>query len=528
MAIQTPPSDLTHENFCGNLSSPFLKKGPHDSSSHRVIYPATLKSILEMTKKITLNKLTEEMIRESKGPFTVKDFAKNLESRLQKEISESALKKVKRILLNHHCLIGVKDNDFVPCRAVIEKISHVSLSLLLGTWELKQGILIPGHRLMPFLLADQKEQDLTLLDPDGREIQKIKNTFFIQDVASFYQYCGNFPEEIKINEKVPGKSCMTVTAWDMGDCYKKFGSKPGDALLIDLVDCEKGVFQVRPYSSKELRSDRLRRRSLYLALATQMDPLSQDEKFCAEGLEKQLLRILFSLEQSVLEEIDIFSVTDFLESLQEWTVVGCEAGGVQIVPVWKSESGPFVRSNTRRTIKGELGTLNEIFQDLELSFDAQEFKSILYTVMASDKYKLETVFFLLFGGQGELFKDKKQHEVFYGHLRELLFKICEDLKTKESALISDLREQCVDIKMSLVGIMRFLEDQEVGLEDLPAEILNQIIELDQFCNDALSRFSVRDEPPELKFVRDLRVALKVVVPQLTMLEEDIYSRIAIY
>ena len=148
--------------------------------------------------------------------------------------------------------------------------------------------------------------------------------------------------------------------------------------------------------------------------------------------------------------------------------------------------------------------------------------------MSSDKYKLETVFFLLFGGQGELFKDKKQHEVFYGNLRELLFKICEELKTKESALMSGLREQCVDIKMSLIGIMRFLEDQDVGLEDLPAEILNQIIELDQFCNSALSRFAIRDEPPDLIFIRDLRVTLKVTVPQLAMLEEEIYSHIAIY
>jgi hypothetical protein len=481
-----------------------------------------------MKKKITLNKLTEEMIRESRHPFNVNDFAKNLENRWQKQISESTLKKIKRILFNHNFLIGIKDDDFIPFRAVIEKVSHVSLSLQLGTWELKQRILIPGHRLMPFNLEDRKEQDLNLIDTNGNEIQKLKKTLFIQDVASFYQYCGNFPEEIKINEKVPGKSCMTVTAWDMNDCYKKFESKPGDSLLIDLVDYEKGIFQIRPYSSKQFRSDRLRRRALYLALATQMNPLSQDEKFCSARLEKQLLRVLFSMDQKFLKDVDIFSITDFLESLQEWTVVGCEAGGVQMLPTWKSESGPFVRTNTRRVIKGELGTLNEIFQDIELSFDAEEFKSILYTVMSSDKYKLETVFFLLFGGQGELFKDKKQHEVFYGNLREMLFKICEDLKTKESILISGLREQCVGIKMNLIQILRFLEDQEVGLEDLPAELLNQIIELDQFCNDALHQFSIRNEPPELKFIRDLRVALKVVEPQLAQLEEEIYSQIAIY
>ena len=73
-----------------------------------------------------------------------------------------------------------------------------------------------------------------------------------------------------------------------------------------------------------------------------------------------------------------------------------------------------------------------------------------------------------------------------------------------------------------------IRDRDVGLEDLPPEILNQVIELDQFCNDSLPRFSICDEPPDLKFIRDLRVALKVVAPQLAMLEEEIYSQIAIY
>ncbi|GIT65407.1 MAG: hypothetical protein Ct9H300mP23_10340 [Nitrospinota bacterium] len=48
-----------------------------------------------MAKKITLRKLTEEIIRESKGLFTINDFSKNLESRWEKQISEAALKKVK-------------------------------------------------------------------------------------------------------------------------------------------------------------------------------------------------------------------------------------------------------------------------------------------------------------------------------------------------------------------------------------------------------------------------------------------------
>ena len=199
-----------------------------------------------------------------------------------------------------------------------------------------------------------------------------------------------------------------------------------------------------------------------------------------------------------------------------------------MVPVWQTESGPFVRADANRVLKGELGSLNKIFQDLKLSFDAMEFKSMLYTVMASDKYKLEAVFFLLFGGHGDLFEDKKQHEAFYGYLREFLFKICEDLKTRESHLLAGLREQCVDTKFSLVGVLRFLEDQEIGLEDLPADLLNQIIELDHFCTDALHRFAERDRPLDLKFIREIRVALKVVLPQLSIVEEEVYSRLAVY
>ena len=481
-----------------------------------------------MTNRISLKRLAETLIQESRTPFNTEDFAKHLESRWQKEVSGSARKRLEKVLHNHSSLIGIPESDFIPFRAVVDKISHVSLSVQLGAWELKQGILIPGHRLIPFMPVNLKESELTFRDPEGNEIPKLKESYYIQDIVPFYQYCARFPEEIKINEWIPGKSCMTVTVWDMRSLYKSFSSRPGDALLIDLVDYEKGIYQVRPYSSRQHRLDRLHMRALYIALATQMDPLCQDEKFCSAGLEKQLLQILFTMNLEVFREVEVFSVTDFLESLKEWTVVGCEAGGVQMVPVWQTESGPFVRADANRVVKGELGSLNKIFQDLKLSFDAMEFKSMLYTVMASDKYKLEAVFFLLFGGHGDLFEDKKQHEAFYGYLREFLFKIYEDLKTRESHLLAGLREQCVDTKFSLVGVLRFLEDQEIGLEDLPADLLNQIIELDHFCTDALHRFAERDRPLDLKFIREIRVALKVVLPQLSIVEEEVYSRLAVY
>ena len=85
-----------------------------------------------MTNQISLNRIAETLIQESSTPFSTEEFAKILEGRWQKEVSDSAMKRLKKVLLNHSSLIGIHDSNFIPFRAVVEKIGHVSLSMQLG------------------------------------------------------------------------------------------------------------------------------------------------------------------------------------------------------------------------------------------------------------------------------------------------------------------------------------------------------------------------------------------------------------
>jgi hypothetical protein len=66
------------------------------------------------------------------------------------------------------------------------------------------------------------------------------------------------------------------------------------------------------------------------------------------------------------------------------------------------------------------------------------------------------------------------------------------------------------------------------LEDLPADTLNQVIDLDSFCTETLRRFADRGHPPELKFVKDVRVALKIILPHVDQLEDEVYCRLGIF
>ncbi len=482
-----------------------------------------------MPRKPTLQNVIDNLIRESQSPFRVEDFAREVEKRWRKKMSKNSLNHLKRKLSDHKYIIGTDADDFLPYSAVLEKIQHIPLLVHLGKFEVDRKLLIPGHRMIPFISNDHTERDLIFLDPDGEEIPRLKKKFCIEDVIHFYQYAGesHFPDDINVNEWMPGKSQVMTTAWDMQKMFSTYKCRLGDGLIVKLVDYAKGTFQIQPLNKSQVRSKQLNIRFLNVALESSLVGLYGGEEFEVSSLEKQILRAFFSLEDKFLNA-PAFSLTDFLESLKEMSVVSFQEGKVQLVPKWKSETLGLVKEEPARTPRGDRGSLEEIFQDLGLPFHEWEFISILYTVMASDKFKIESVFNLLFGGQGELFLNKQQHDAFYQKLRELLRGICEDLKERESSLIQNLRDKSVEVKLSLIEMLRFLETNKVGLQDLPTETLNQIMDLDNFCVETLRKFADRSSPPDLKFIRDVRLALKIILPHLGQLEDEVYSRLGFY
>ena len=482
-----------------------------------------------MPRKPTLQNVIDNLIRESQMPFTVEDFSKEVEKRWRKKMSKTSLTHLKQKLSSHKYIIETDSNDYLPYSVVLEKIQHIPLLVHLGKFEIDRNIFIPGHRMIPFVSNDHTESDLIFLDPDGKEIPRLIKKFYIEEVIHFYQYSGesHFPDDINVNEWMPGKSLVMTPVWDMRQLFASRKCKPGDGLLIKLVDYTKGTFQILPLTKSQVRSKQLNIRFLNVALESSLIRLYSGEELVLSTLQKQILCAFFSLEEQFLNA-PAFSLADFLESLNELSILSTEGGKVQLVPKWKSETLGLIEEETSKPPKGDRGSLEEIFQDLGLPFHEWEFISILYSVMSSDKFNDESVFNLLFGGQEDLFQNRQQREAFYQKLRDLLHLICEDLKQQESCLMRDLQDKTVSVKLSLIGMLRFLDDNNVGLQDLPSETLNQIIDLDHFCTETLRNFSDRSHPPDLKFVRDVRLALKIILPHLSELEDEVFSRLGFF
>ena len=482
-----------------------------------------------MPSKLTLNKLAENLIQESNTSFTADDFGNKIQEKWKQEIPISTLKQLKNKLSKHHYLIGTDSNDFLPISVAIKKIENLSLLLRLGKFEITKEAFFPGHRLIPFLANNITESNLTFLSPEGDEIKKQKQPFLIDDIVPYYLYSSpiHFPNQIKINNWVLGKSSLVVTAWDLSKIIHQNQLKEGDVLLLNLVDYKKGIFRIQPCHKSNLNLEKLKMRSLFTAMEATLSKLCEIEAFCSIGLKKQLLYTLYHTDARLLE-VPAFSLTSFLESLTDLEVVAGKEGGGELVPGWKNHPNQLVCEEKLRVSKGATGSLEKIFDDLGLAFNKDEFISILYTVLGSEVYELEAVFKVLFGGEGKLFRDQSQHDVFYNHLRKQLKKIYADLRQPESKLITTLRNQTVNIKLSLIEILRFLEGNEVGLNDLPPDLLEKIHDLDHFCRETLTRLANRSEIPELKFIHDARLAIKIILPHVAALEEEVYSQLGFY
>lgn len=482
-----------------------------------------------MSSRPTLLKLAEDVIRESHIPFSAEDFVARLQERWQRKIAEATLRNLKQKLSAHDSLIEINSGDYLPCQAVLKKIHNIPLAVSLRELEVKHQIFIPGYRLVPFVSSELSEKDLILIDAKGEEIPHFKKSFYLENVIEFYRYSGDryFPDHITVNEWLPGKSSISLTVWDLKQVDLGLGKKGNDQFRVRLIDHKRGVFQLYPYSRKDHQESRLIRRALHLAMENALIPLCSGKEFSALTLEKQLLRVFYDLNENLLK-LPAFSLLEFFDSLKTLAVVGYEDGGPRLVWAQKPESDSHSDWDPVPQVPtGQNRSLDEIFADMAFPFNAAEFKAIMNTTADSEKFKTAAILDLLFGGKGERFFDIKQRNAFYRHLRKLLLKIYRDEKDCGSRYVSNLRETVVGVKLSLIKILRFLEAHQVGLADIPGEVLDQIVDLDHFCVETLPKFTDRSQPPDLKTISDIRMALKFILPNLIRLEEDVYCRLGI-
>ena len=78
-----------------------------------------------------------------------------------KETGPEVSNHLKQTLANHSYVIEINGNSFLPYQAVLDRVGHIPLEIQLGKTEWQSQMMIPGHRLVPFISPDLEESELT-------------------------------------------------------------------------------------------------------------------------------------------------------------------------------------------------------------------------------------------------------------------------------------------------------------------------------------------------------------------------------
>jgi hypothetical protein len=136
--------------------------------------------------------------------------------------------------------------------------------------EIAQGILIPGHRFIPFLSPEVKPWDCTLLTPEGTPLacktisQKLADLtihytlFGIENMENMLVLDQESNAEALIDKESTHKAWVTLTVFDFADLYRMWRFTPEDSIIFEVQDWLKGIY-ILEYVSKEKRRELITR-----------------------------------------------------------------------------------------------------------------------------------------------------------------------------------------------------------------------------------------------------------------------------
>ncbi len=207
--------------------------------------------------------------------------------------------------------------------------------------EIEQGILIPGHRFIPFF--DRGNEITLTAGHNSGKIKKIKSQFNLSSLMIYYSLLGPkgtmelmaaenednisaFMEEIKHGEG-SRDAVVTVSVYDFKDFYAVNKIVEGDMLLVSVVDYKKQLCTV-----ERLPDDRLWQSAKWdsvFAKGLRKSIETVEEFGVMEPIETFLSRAFFLSDHSLLQSPSSLAVNS-LKQQNDFYLAASESGDVVI------------------------------------------------------------------------------------------------------------------------------------------------------------------------------------------------------
>ena len=372
--------------------------------------------------------------------------------------------------------------------------------------ELEEGILIPGHRFLPFLPREGHPADCRLALPDGtvvptRTLRKpmtellLYLAFFGSRGAVEYVAADPNRDSKALDAGPHANQPLTITVFDMAAVYEQYNVKPGDAFLCTVTDYAQGH-----YTLSHIPADKRRKTpAVRKWVANMEDALYTINPFLEpnEDIHDQLAKAFFFGNPALLRNPPthlggFLGITKsfVIQESHFGTLLRAEDDGLEdavesMLNMMDDQSIPTGRCDSLEAILGETG----------LTVTADEIAAYMHDEISRGGDRLDKVMVRILDGRyGLEFYDERQALAFQQYVEDLWNRVKHEFDPAHDKKIAPLRARILAILDRQIAWLRECDRLKISPIDLPHDesvalatlggILSQTLDLLQRDKDA--------------------------------------------
>ncbi len=421
-------------------------------------------------------------------PFTLPEFFETTGLEKTKK-SEAEISHILRINDYFVC----EEEIFYPRNTFME---NIPVRIQPTELEIEKGILIPGHRLLPFHPFG-KLLDEIVLRFNGSPLETETMHFKMVDLQVFFSLMDLEKMPImNIGDIIDEEAPLEIKTWNMRAFYEAKDFKVGDTLIAESIDFQSGLFSIRYDSQDNYRAhifeikknDRKFIDSLKKVLEMKLE---------FPNVEKQLLYTYFSLKDAGWNRPGT-SLGPLLRENPEirFSLLpnGRKAFHLEHQDVEDLYSYPDLTDylDTGESDEVDLETVDGVLEYLNNTNTGVVVRALLLDQLTDrSRYSYKKVEDYLFAGLEKPYLPPGLQRHFKQLVKEEYRQLKESFNPAYAFLpITTARKKVLDSALLISGFLRSLDALRVRLEDLPKGDMMHLMELDRALTDTLYNLEV--------------------------------------
>jgi hypothetical protein len=407
---------------------------------------------------------------------------------------DAAPKQVEKIILQRDLAFPDRGGAFMP-RPWFFRDGKVLIQP--AEREVQDGILVPGHRFIPFYApelpppklsltlpnVDPHQFELPLENPVRDQLPRKTVTLPFNSIIKFYSLFGmqyfaqllSFEDESNLEAIGHGTGAtdtlVRLSVFDMRGFYEVHGFMQGDFLLCSLEDYREGRFSLSYLPGSAVTEEK---KQSFIRLLDRGFSRCFDRFAGPADISEQIAYGYFFAGRKAVTDPGVH-LGGYVAESELVEIKSLDTGTI----LWKKGEEPHFFKDyapPERELVPPAGSLEEIIEDTGLAFDIE----IIEAYMREGLYKGEDLGFTvnrLLSNAGPLFGSEEQEKAFYAFLEDYWVRLRDEYREPAGDGYAPLRSKLLSVHHANLLWLRKMDEKGVMPHELPEREMMELREI---------------------------------------------------